>query len=135
MMSGDVNLPKELRYSKEHEWVRLDGDIAVMGVTDFAQQELHEVVYVELPEQGKTVSQMGNLCVIETMKAIADVFAPVSGEVIEGNGALKDKPELVNTSPYDKGWIARIKTTDKVQEELDLLMDAARYKEFIGKGQ
>lgn len=128
---GDVKIPEGLRYSKEHEWVRVEGGVAVVGVSDYAQQEMHEVVYVELPKPGKTVEQAGSLCVIETMKAVSDVFAPVSGKVIEANEALKTKPELVNSSPYDKGWIAKLKPTGKVGEELKLLMDAAAYKNYI----
>ncbi len=128
---GDVNIPEGLRYTKEHEWVRVGGDAAVVGVTDYAQQEMHEVVYVELPKPGKTVEQTGSLCVIETMKAVSDVFAPVSGEVIEANEVLKTDPELVNSSPYDKGWIAKLRPTGNVEEELKRLMDAAAYKNYI----
>ncbi len=128
---GEVRIPEGLRYTKEHEWVRVEGGVAVVGVTDYAQQEMHEVVYVELPKPGKTVGQAGSLCVIETMKAVSDVFAPVSGEVIEANEALKTEPELVNSSPYDKGWIAKLKPTGKVEEELKRLMDAAAYKNYI----
>lgn len=128
---GDVKIPEGLRYSKEHEWVRVEGGVAVVGVSDYAQQEMHEVVYVELPKPGKTVEQMGSLCVIETMKAVSDVFAPVSGKVIEANEALKTDPELVNSSPYDKGWIAKLRPAGKVEEELKRLMDAAAYKDYI----
>ena len=135
MTDDTTEVPKELRYSKEHEWVRLDGDVALVGVTDYAQQELHEVVYVELPKPGKSVKQMGSLCVIETMKAVADVFAPVSGEVIEVNETLNAKPELVNSSPYKEGWLVKIKATGDVKEELGKLMDAASYRQFIEGGE
>lgn len=128
---GEVKIPEGLRYTKEHEWVRIEGDAAVVGVTDYAQQEMHEVVYVELPKPGKAVEQAGSLCVIETMKAVSDVFAPVSGRVVEANEALKTEPGLVNSSPYDKGWIAKLRPTGKVEEELKRLMDAAAYRGSI----
>ncbi len=126
-----VNVPKELRYSTEHEWAKLDGDVVVVGISDYAQQEMHEVVYVELPKPGKSVKQREVLCVIETMKAVSDVFAPVSGEVIEVNEALNTKPELMNNSPYGDGWLVKLKPAGNVEEELSKLMDDAAYLKHI----
>lgn len=126
-----TKIPKTLRYSAEHEWVRLDGDLVVVGITDYAQHEMREVVYVELPKLGKSIEKMEILCVIETMKAASDVFSPVSGEVVEVNEALKEKPELVNSSPYAHGWIAKLKPTGKREEELKELLDADAYRGLI----
>ena len=130
---SDVNIPDELRYSKDHEWVKIEGDTAIVGISDYAQQEMHEVVFVDVPKIGKVVKQKDALCVIETMKAVSDVLAPVTGEVIEVNASLKDKPELVNSSPYDKGWIVKLKITGAVEEELKNLIDADAYRKHIGK--
>ncbi len=125
-----METPGDLKYSKEHEWARIDGDVAVVGVTDFAQGQLTDVVYVELPEIGKKVEQDGNLCVVESVKSVSDIFSPVAGEVVEANGELPDKPELVNSDPYGKGWIAKIRFSDK--GEFDKLMSADEYNEFTG---
>jgi glycine cleavage system H protein len=124
-----MGVPKELKYSKEHEWVKVEDDTATMGITDFAQHQLTDVVFVELPEEGKEVEQMGKLCVVESVKSVSDVFSPVSGEIIEVNKELEEKPELVNQEPYGKGWMAKLKIKDKT--ELDNLMTAEQYEEYI----
>lgn len=124
-----MNNPKDLRYTKEHEWVKVDNNIATVGITDFAQHQLADIVYIELPEVGKVVAQMRNLCVIESVKSVSDVFSPVSGEVMDVNRELIDSPELVNKDPYGRGWIAKIKCANK--EELTSLMTAEEYEEYI----
>jgi len=122
--------PANLRYSKEHEWVRLDGDRATIGITDHAQSELGDVVYVELPEVGRNVDQNEAFAVVESVKAVSDIYAPVAGEVVETNNNLNDQPEKINESPYEDGWIAVLKVSDPSQ--VDGLMDAAAYEAFIG---
>jgi len=125
-----VGYPDDLKYSKEHEWVRLDGERAVVGITDHAQSELGDVVYVELPEVGKAFEREGALAVVESVKAVSDVYAPFSGKVLEVNEKLNDAPETINESPHDEGWIAVVKVSDT--SELEDLMDAAAYEAFIG---
>ena len=119
-------VPEDRRYSKEHEWALAepDGDVLV-GVTDFAQHELGDVVYVELPAPGERVAQFAKMGEIESVKAVSELFSPVSGEVAAVNAALKDNPELVNESPYENGWLIRVKVDDA--SELDALMDAPAY--------
>jgi glycine cleavage system H protein len=119
--------PDDLRYSKEHEWVRADGAQATIGITGFAADELGDIVFVELPEPGTRISQFGTFGVIESVKAVSDLYAPISGEVVEVNEALRDRPELVNGDPYGEGWIAKVALSDTA--ELDRLMDAAAYGE------
>jgi glycine cleavage system H protein len=119
--------PDDLRYSKEHEWVRADGTQATIGITSFAADELGDIVFVELPEPGTSMQQFGTFGVIESVKAVSDLYAPVSGEVTEVNEALRDRPELVNSDPFGEGWIAKVALADRV--ELDGLMDAAAYGE------
>ena len=114
-----------LKYSKEHEWVKVEGDIAIVGVTDFAQEQLTDVVFVELPEKGKEVEAGKNMGVIESVKSVSDVFAPISGEIIEVNEQLSDKPELINNDPFGEGWVAKIKIKAPVQ--LDALMNHEEY--------
>ena len=116
-------------YTKEHEWVRVEGDTATVGITDFAQGQLGDVVFVEVPEAGKAVSRGGEAAVVESVKAASDVYAPVSGMVIEGNPALEDDPALVNTAPESDGWFFKLTVADK--GEFDGLMDEARYKDFV----
>lgn len=115
----------ELKYSKEHQWVRIEGAIAIVGVTDYAQRKLTGVVFVELPEIGKKVTQSEPLAVVETVKAVVDVPSPISGEVVEVNKELTEKPELINESPYEQGWIAKLKSLN--HEELRNLMDYKAY--------
>jgi len=125
-------VPDELYYTKEHEWVRVEGDKCRVGVTDYAQKSLHEVVYVELPKVGTKVSQMQSVGTVESVKAVADVFSPVGGEVLEVNASLSDAPELVNKNPYGDGWITVIKPDD-FQRDLAGLMKARTYREFLAK--
>ena len=122
-----MSYPDDLRYSKEHEWVRADGDNATIGITSFAADELGDIVFVELPEVGATLKQFGTFGVVESVKAVSDLYAPVSGEVTEVNDALRDAPELLNGDPFGEGWIAKVRLTDAA--ELDALMDAAGYAE------
>jgi glycine cleavage system H protein len=117
------------RYSRDHEWVRLDGDVAVIGITDYAQEQLGDVVYVELPEVGKTFAKGAEAAVVESVKAASEVFAPIAGEVVAVNDALADEPALVNQSPEDAGWFLKIKPGDK--SEVEVLMDADAYKAFL----
>ena len=124
--------PENLKYTKEHEWVKVEGDTAVMGITDFAQKQLTDIVFVELPEKGKKAEKGKQLCVVESVKSVSDVFAPVSGEVIEVNEKLKDSPEMVNKEPYGSGWMAKIKIANK--SELNELMSAKQYEEHTKKG-
>ncbi|MFH2021354.1 MAG: glycine cleavage system protein GcvH [archaeon] len=121
--------PKELKYSKEHEWVKIDGDIATMGITDHAQELLTDIVFVELPVVGKTLEQMKQACVVESVKSASDVFAPMSGVVTEVNTAIKDHPELINQDPFGKGWMVKFKIKD--ESELSKLMTKEEYDKYI----
>ena len=119
-------IPDDRRYSKEHEWALLeDAGTVLVGISEFAQAELGDVVYVELPKAGERVKAGGQIGEIESVKAVSDLFSPVSGEIVEVNDAVKQKPELVNDSPYENGWLLRIKPDDPA--ELDALLDAAQY--------
>lgn len=131
-MKQDYNVPDGLYYTKEHEWVRVEGEKCRVGVTDYAQKSLHEVVYVELPKVGTEVSRMQSLGTVESVKAVADVYSPLSGEVLEVNNILSDAPELVNKGPYEEGWITLIKPSD-LKKELSGLMNAQAYREFLAK--
>jgi glycine cleavage system H protein len=115
-------------YTEEHEWVRVEGDSATVGITDFAQGQLGDIVFVEVPEAGRSVTKGGEAAVVESVKAASDVYAPVTGEVIEGNQALLDDPSLVNRDPEGEGWFFKIRLSDAA--ELDGLMDAEAYKTF-----
>ncbi|HZF95403.1 MAG TPA: glycine cleavage system protein GcvH [Allosphingosinicella sp.] len=117
-----------VHYTKEHEWIRVEGDTATVGITDFAQGQLGDVVFVELPEAGKQVEQGGEAAVVESVKAASDVYAPVSGEVVEANQALVDDSSLVNSDPEGEGWFFRVRLSDPSQ--LDGLMDGDAYKSF-----
>jgi glycine cleavage system H protein len=119
----------DVRYTKEHEWVRVDGAIATIGISNHAQEQLGDVVFVELPEVGRQVSQKGAMAVVESVKAASDVYAPLSGEVVEANEALTDEPALVNGDAEGAGWFCKIKMTKPA--ELDALMDAAAYRAFV----
>ena len=118
----------DLKYSKEHEWVRLEGDVATVGISDFALEQLGDVVFVELPDVGKQVVQNGDAAVVESVKAASEVYAPLAGEVVEVNTALEDDPELVNQSPTGEGWFMKIRLSDASQ--LDGMMDEAAYNDF-----
>ena len=119
--------PDDLRYSKEHEWVRVDGSRATIGITSFAADELGDIVFVELPEVGASVAQFATFGVVESVKAVSDLYSPISGEVVEVNQALGDTPELLNSDPFGGGWIVIVELTDT--SELDRLMDAAAYSD------
>ena len=126
-----MKFPENLKYSKDHEWILVDGDKATVGITDFAQSELGEIVYVDVTTEGDTIDKDEVFGSIEAVKTVSDLIIPVSGEVLEFNETLEDEPELVNTDPYGKGWIIKISVDDAAQ--LDDLLDAAAYKEFIEK--
>ncbi len=122
-------VPEGLRYTKEHEWVRVEGDLAVVGITDYAQRELGDVVFVELPQVGTQVQQMQPFGVVESVKAVSDLYAPVSGEVRERNDRLESEPELVNRDPYGDGWMIKVALRDP--SELERLMTAQQYQEYL----
>jgi len=124
-------VPDDLRYSKEHEWVRLNGDTATIGITHFASEQLGDVVFVELPEKSASVRQFASLGVVESVKAASDIYSPISGEVIERNMKVIEKPELVNQKPYEEGWMLKVKLADK--GELQKLLSADDYRAHIGE--
>lgn len=125
-------VPTDLRYTKDHEWVRLAGDEATIGITDYAADQLGDIVFVELPDSGRTLEQFKAFGVVESVKAVSDLFAPVSGEVLEANAALGAGPELVNSDPYGAGWMLRIRLADPAQ--VDELLDAKAYDALIAAG-
>ena len=125
--------PEDLRYTTEHEWVRVEDDIAVLGVTDFAQKELGEVVFVELPQVGHVYDAGDEIGTIESVKAVAEIFTPLAGEVLEVNEALADDPELVNEDPHVDGWLVKVRYS--ASSDLDSLMDAEAYGEFVQQGK
>jgi glycine cleavage system H protein len=126
-----VETPSDLRYSKEHEWARVEGDIATIGITDFAQSQLGDVVYVELPKVGTQVKLMAPFGVVESVKTASDLFAPVSGEVVEVNTSLADQPELVNASPYGEAWMIKVRIADRA--DLDQLLSAEEYEKLTAE--
>lgn len=126
-----MNTPKELKYTGDHEWVRLEGSRAVVGITDFAQSQLGDVVFVEVPEPGTAVTAGSGFSVVESVKAVSDIYAPLSGTVVEVNEALSDTPEAVNQDPYGAGWIAVIEITDR--SELDQLLDSTEYEKLAAE--
>ena len=119
----------DLRYTKEHEWVSLDGDVATVGISEYAQEQLGELVFVELPEVGRQLTPGGSLAVVESVKAASDVYAPVGGEVVEINGELENDPSLVNRSAEDEGWFCKLRIADR--SALTQLMDGAAYKAYV----
>jgi len=121
--------PEDSRYAKSHEYVHVEGDIGTIGITDYAQKELGDVVFVELPQVGTQIEAANEMGSIESVKAVSDLFAPVTGEVVEVNDKLSDNPELVNTDPYIDGWMIRVRLSDPT--EVDELMDAVEYEEWI----
>ena len=130
-MSEEYKVEEGLYYTKEHEWARkLDVGLVEVGVDDYAQSQLHEIVYVELPEVGAEVKQLEAIGALESVKAVSDFYCPVGGEVVEVNEALLDSPELINNDPYGEGWIARIKPS-QLEEDLVNLMDAEAYREYL----
>ena len=118
-----------LKYTEDHEWIRLEGDVATVGITPYAQEQLGDVVFVELPEVGRKAEQRKEIAVVESVKAASEIFAPVSGEVVEVNKALPDQPATVNSDPLGEGWFFKLRVADKSQ--LDKLMDEAAYKAFV----
>lgn len=124
-----MEIPIELKYSKDHEWVKIEGDIAIVGITDYAQEKLTDIVFVEFPEIGKQVEQDGNLCVVESVKSVSDVLSPISGEIVEVNTSLEKAPERVNNEPFEGGWMVKLKMKDR--NELDNLLAAEEYKTFV----
>jgi glycine cleavage system H protein len=126
-----MEFPANLKYTKDHEWIRVEGDTGVVGITDYAQGELGDVVFVEVPTVGTRLQQGKQLGTIEAVKTVSDIFAPVSGEIVEINPALKDSPELVNKEPYSGGWMVKMKIENK--SELNSLLDTAKYQEMVGK--
>jgi len=130
---SDSKIPKDLKYTNEHEWVRIEGALATVGLTDYAQQKLGDITYVDMPEVGKQVEQAGEMCVVESVKAAADVYAPLAGVVAEVNPALEDEPALVNRDCYGKGWL--VKLNEFAAAGLDNLMDAAAYGDFLAQGE
>ena len=127
-----MDYPEDLKYSSEHEWVAVDGTRARIGITDYAQDALGDVVFVNLPAVGSTVAAASTCAEVESTKSVSDIYAPVSGEIVEVNAALDDVPERVNTDPYGEGWIFVVEMSDP--SELDALMDAAAYRRMVEDG-
>jgi len=125
-----MNFPENLKYTKEHEWVLIEGDVATVGVTEFAQSELGDIVFVEIETEGETLGKDEVFGTIEAVKTVSDLFMPLSGEVVEVNEGLQDAPESVNEAPYEAGWMVKIKMSDA--SEVDALLDASAYKALIG---
>ena len=125
-----MNVPDNLRYTSDHEWILLDGDTATIGITDHAQEELTDVVFVELPENGRSCDAGDPVAVVESVKAASDIYVPVAGEITEGNTDLEADPSLVNTDPYGKGWIFKVRLSDP--SSVSELMDAEAYRSLIG---
>ena len=127
---SETEIKDELRYSKDHEWIKVEGDLAIVGITDYAQNSLHEITFVEISDVGTVLEANGECGLVESMKASSDIITPVAGEIVEVNGTLEDAPEIVNEEPYGKGWMFKIKPSN-LDAELAELMDAAGYKAYI----
>ncbi len=125
-----MNIPSELKYTKDHEWIKVEGDVATVGITDFAQGELGDIVYVEVETVDETLEKEEVFGTVEAVKTVSDLFLPVSGEIIEFNEALEEEPEKVNEDPYGAGWMVRIRMSDP--SELEELLDAGAYRELVG---
>ncbi|MCB0736195.1 MAG: glycine cleavage system protein GcvH [Bacteroidetes bacterium] len=125
-----MNIPGDLKYTNDHEWLRIEGDVATIGITDFAQSELGDIVYVEIETEGETLEAGATFGTVEAVKTVSDLFMPVSGEVIEFNQALEGTPESVNSDPYGDGWMIKVRISDA--SELDNLLDAAAYEASLG---
>jgi glycine cleavage system H protein len=125
-------VPPDLRYTKDHEWVRVEDDVATIGITEYASEQLGDVVFVELPAAGRAFDQHATFGVVESVKAVSDLFAPIGGEVTEANDELAGSPELVNTDPYGAGWMIRVRVADVAQ--VDELLDATAYGQLIAAG-
>ena len=126
-----MNIPEELKYTKDHEWISIDGEIATVGITDFAQRELGDIVYVEVETVGETLDADEVFGTVEAVKTVSDLFLPVSGEIIEFNEDLEDTPEDVNAQPYSKGWMIKMKISNP--DDLNQLLDSNQYRELIGE--
>lgn len=126
----DMNFPAELKYTKDHEWVKLEGNQAVIGITEFAQRELGDIVYIDIPSVGKVINQEDVFGTVEAVKTVSDLFMPVTGEVVEINSVLDRQPELVNTDPYGDGWMVKVLVADVA--DIDRLLSAAEYQKLIG---
>ena len=124
-----MNIPENLKYTKDHEWLKIDGDSAFIGITDYAQQELGDIVFIEVETVGETLDKEEAFGTIEAVKTVSDLFMPVSGEVLEYNEELSSNPEIINTDPYDLGWVVKIRISDL--SDVEELLDAAQYKELI----
>ena len=127
-----MNIPDELCYTKEHEWARMEDDLCVIGITDFAQGELGDIVYVELPQPGTHVDMMGEFGVVESVKTASDLYSPLAGEIVAVNEELTDSPELVNDSPYEEGWMIKLRPSN-LDEDWPTLLDAAGYKAVLAE--
>ena len=126
----DYEIPDKLYYSKEHEWVRLEDKEAIVGITDYAQKQLHEIVYVEVQQDGSEVKQFQTMGTVESVKSVSDIFSPVTGKITKVNKELSDSPELLNEDPYSKGWLAKINLTD-FKKDMEKLLTAAQYSDYI----
>ena len=126
-----MNFPTNVKYTKEHEWIRLEGDVAYVGITDYAQEQLGDIVFADIPTEGETLAADEVFGTIEVVKTISDLFLPVTGEILEQNEALADQPELVNQDPYGEGWLIKIKPT--ADADFDSLLDAEAYKALINE--
>lgn len=125
-----MNFPADLKYTKEHEWIKIEGDVAIVGITDFAQGELGDIIFVEVESIGKSLAQDAVFGTVEAVKTVSDLFLPVAGEVIEFNTNLNNSPELVNSDPFGDGWVVKMKPSDL--GDIDQLMDVASYQAFVG---
>ncbi|MDC6387335.1 glycine cleavage system protein GcvH [Maribacter sp. PR1] len=125
-----MNIPSELKYTKDHEWIRIEGDTAIIGITDFAQGELGDIVYVEVDTLDETLNREEVFGTVEAVKTVSDLFLPLSGEIVEFNESLEDEPEKVNTDPYGEGWMVKVKISN--QDEVEDLLSDADYKELVG---
>ena len=128
-----MEFPDDLKYTKEHEWVRIKGDVAIMGITDFAQEQLGDIVYLELPAEGEAVEQGEPFGVVESVKAVSDLYAALSGEVLEINDPLAENPETLNEDCYEEGWMIKVKVSDK--KEVDTLMSCKEYQAYVKEEQ
>jgi glycine cleavage system H protein len=133
-MTEGTSVPDKLKYSKDHEWIKIEGDLAIVGITDYAQHSLHEITFVELPEVGSSVEANSECGLVESMKASSDIFSPLSGEIVEVNSNLEDAPELVNEEPYGKGWMFKVKPSN-LDAEIGALMDAKAYSKLIASAE
>lgn len=127
----DMEFPTNIKYTNEHEWIRLEGDIAYVGITDYAQQQLGDIVFIDVPTEGETLEKGETFGTVEVVKTVSDLFLPIGGEVMEVNSQLEEHPELVNQDPYGEGWIIKLKPTNT--DEMNELLDAAAYKEIINE--